>query len=296
MVVSRDVRTPDGRMLRVHDAGDALGSSPHPTPRLTALWHHGSPQTGAILAPVLDAAVARGIRVVSYGRPDYGGSSANPGRDVASAAHDVSAIADALGLERFAVLGASGGGPHALACAALLPGRVIAAVTLAGIAPFDADGLDWFAGMADTGAVRAAAVGGRAARAAFEETAEFDASSFNDRDYAALDGDWSALGADVGVASALGPSGLGGLVDDDIAFTRPWGVDLGDVRVPVLVVQGGDDRVVPRAHGEWLLDSLPDGELWLHPRDGHISVLGALPTALDWLLAREAASGFPTGS
>lgn len=285
MTTSTDVRTLDGRVLRAHDGRDALPSEPV----LTLLWHHGSPQTGALLAPVLEAAVSRGIRLVSYGRPSYGGSTPNPGRDVASAAADVAVIADALGIDRLAVMGASGGGPHALACAALLPTRVTAVVTLASIAPFDAEGLDWYGGMADTGAVRAAADGGRSARAAFEETAEFEPSSFNDADYASLDGRWSALGADVAVATARGPAGLDGLVDDDVAFTRPWGFDVSDIRVPTLVVQGGDDRVVPLAHGRWLSDHLPNGEAWWRHRDGHIGVLDAVPAALDWLLDNTAA-------
>jgi pimeloyl-ACP methyl ester carboxylesterase len=280
MTTSHDVTARDGRTLRVHDTRDELAAPA----RLTVLWHHGSPQTGSILAPLLAAAVPRGVRFLSYGRPDYGGSTAQPGRTVASAASDVRDIADALGVDELAVMGASGGGPHALACAALLPGRVSAAVTIGGIAPFDAEGLDWFAGMADTAAVRAAASGGREARARVEETAEFEPTSFNDADYAALAGAWAALGADVGVAAADGPTGLGGLVDDDVAFTSPWGFDVAAVRVPTLVVQGGDDRVVPRAHGEWLLRALPLGELWLRPRDGHIGALDTIAVALDWLL------------
>src|SRR5690348_1459842 len=111
-VSERDVRTDDGRVLRVHEGGGDGA-------RLTVVWHHGSPQTGALLDPLLDAATVRGIRLVSYGRPSYGGSTPRPGRDVASAADDVARITDALGTGRFATMGASGGGPHALACAAL---------------------------------------------------------------------------------------------------------------------------------------------------------------------------------
>ena len=110
-VTERDVHLADGRTLHVYDSG---GDGE------VVVWHHGSPQTGAPLAPVLEAARERGLRHVSYGRPSYGGSSPQPGRDVAGAARDVEQLADALGFERFATLGASGGGPHALACAALL--------------------------------------------------------------------------------------------------------------------------------------------------------------------------------
>jgi pimeloyl-ACP methyl ester carboxylesterase len=281
MVTTLDVTVSDGCTIRVHDGADELSG----LPRLTVLWFHGSPQTGALLAPLLSAAVPRGIRLLSYGRPGYGGSTERRGRTVASAADDVRAVIDALGVERLAVMGASGGGPHALASAALLPEHVTSTVVLAGIAPFDAAGLDWYDAMADSAAVRAAAIGGRSARALFEETAEFDATSFNALDYAALEGTWSELGTDVGLASAGGTAGLGGLYDDDVAFTTPWGFEVNDVRVPALVVQGGDDRVVPGAHGEWIARELPLGELWLRPRDGHIAVLDAIPVALDWLLA-----------
>jgi pimeloyl-ACP methyl ester carboxylesterase len=273
-----DVPLADGRILRVHDSG--TDASPG---GFTVVWHHGSPQTGAPLTPMLEAAAARSIRLVSYGRPSYGGSSPMPGRDVASAAADVEAIADALGIARFAVIGASGGGPHALACAALLPDRVTGAASLAGLAPIDADGLDWFAGMASDGASLRAALLGRAAREHYESTSEFDPDSFIERDYAALETRWASLGADVGVAAAAGP---GGLIDDDLAFVAPWGFDPADIIAPVLLVHGGKDRVVPPAHSDWLLSRSPAAELWVRPRDGHISVLDASALALDWLRER----------
>jgi pimeloyl-ACP methyl ester carboxylesterase len=232
-----------------------------------------------LLAPLLIAAAERGIGLVSYGRPSYGGSSPRPGRDVASAASDVAQIADALGLDRFAVMGASGGGPHALACAALLPDRVTGAASFAGLAPYEAAGIDWFGGMADDGALRAAARG-REVRERYEETAEFNPASFVERDYAALDGAWASLGADVGLASAAGADGI---IDDDVAFVTPWGFDVETISAPVLIVHGGQDRVVPPAHADWLLHHLPDAELWFRPGDGHISILEACPLAMDWL-------------
>ena len=267
-----EVRLPDGRIVVVHAAGEPGAPA--------VLWHHGSPQTGALLEPVVAAAAARGLRLAGYGRPGYGGSTPQPGRDVAAAAADVAAIADALGLGRFAVMGASGGGPHALACAALLPERVTAAVTLAGIAPRDRVA-DWYAGMADPGALRAAAQG-REARAAFAAAPEdFDPSVFTEADWAALDGTWAPLGADAGAAHR---AGTGGLIDDDVAFAAPWGFALEDVGAPVLVVQGGEDRMVPPAHADALVRGCPRAELWLRPRDGHVSVLDAIPSALDWIL------------
>lgn len=278
MVATTELALADGRTLRVHDSGGAATG-------LTVFWHHGSPQTGALLEPLLAAAERRGTRLVSCARPSYGGSSPRPGRDVASVAADVAAAADALGIARFATLGASGGGPHALACAALLPVRVAAVATLAGVAPFNAPGLDWFAGMAPAGAAALrAAQPGRKARLAFEATAEFDPAVFTARDWAALEHDWAALGADAEAAARAGPDGL---VDDDVAFVSPWGFPLAAVAAPVLVVQGDEDRVVPEAHGRWLAARLPRAEFRPRPGDGHVSVLAAVPDALDWLLAHD---------
>jgi pimeloyl-ACP methyl ester carboxylesterase len=272
----QDLRLQDGRFLRVHASADGRAAD-----ALAVLWHHGSPQTGAPLAPLLAAAAERGIRLLSYGRPSYGGSSPWPGRDVASAASDVAQIADAFGLARFAVMGASGGGPHALACAALLPERVSGVACFGSPAPFEAEGIDWFAGMVADGAVRAA-MRGREARERFAETEEFDPVSFTERDYAALDDNWSSLGVDVGLASAAGADGI---VDDDVAFVSPWGFDVAQITAPVLIVHGGEDRVVPFAHGEWLLRHCQHAELWVRPHDGHISILDACPVAMDWLRA-----------
>jgi pimeloyl-ACP methyl ester carboxylesterase len=272
---SHDITLDDGRTLRAYDTGGGVADD-----AFTVMWHHGSPQTGAPLAPLLSAAAQRGIRLVSYGRPGYGGSSPHPGRTVASSAADAAQIADALGVSRFAVMGASGGAPHALACAALLAGRVTGVACLAGLAPLT-DDFDWFAGMVAPGGLRAA-VAGREARARYAEADEFDDASFTPADWAALSGPWSSLGADTQRAAAAGP---GGLIDDDLAFVANWGFELTDIDAPVLVVQGGQDRVVPPEHARWLTHHCPKSELWLRPHDGHVSILDACPLAMDWLMA-----------
>jgi pimeloyl-ACP methyl ester carboxylesterase len=200
---------------------------------------------------------------------------------VASAAADVAQIVDVLGVARFAVMGASGGGPHALACAAFLPDRVTGVVCLAGLAPFT-ESFDWYAGMVAAGGLRAASEG-RAARERYAVSAEFDVSSFTPADWAALNGAWASLGADSVQAGAAGPNGL---IDDDLAFVAPWGFEVAQIDAPVLLIQGGQDRVVPPTHGDWLMRNCRTSELWLRPRDGHISILGAVPLAMDWLRAQ----------
>jgi pimeloyl-ACP methyl ester carboxylesterase len=268
---------PDGRTLDVSwtRGTDAV--------RGTILWHNGSPHTGRLLAPIVELAAARGLGVVTYARPSYGASTAMPGRTVADAAVDVRAIADALGLHQFLVLGASGGGPHAFACAALIPERVSGVATFASPAP-DAPDIDWLAGMHSAAALTAAREG-RAARARFAETDAFDEAIFTPADWAALGREWGAVGQDAGAAEPNGPDGL---IDDDVAFAQPWGVDLGTIRAPVILAQGTDDRVIPRQHGEWLAAHVPGAQLWLREDDGHVSVMDAIPAAVDRLISGQA--------
>ncbi|KQR17456.1 alpha/beta fold hydrolase [Cellulomonas sp. Leaf334] len=272
-----EVTSPDGRTLRTYDV-------PVDDPVLTVVWHHGTPNVGTPPEPLLPASAARRIRWVSYDRPGYGGSTPHPGRDIASAAGDVAAIADALGLSRFAVLGHSGGGPHALACAALLGDRVVAAVSGSGLAPYPADGLDWYTGINPAGTAELrAAVEGRSALEHVLTTSEYDPSMFTPTDHAALEGDWGWLGRIAGEALA---DGIGGMVDDDLAYVAPWGFDPAAITAPVLLLHGDADRVVPSSHARWLAERIPSAELWLRPGDGHVSVLHAATDALDWLLSK----------
>ncbi len=226
------------------------------------------------------------MRLVSYDRPGYGTSEPRPGRDVAAVAGDVAAVADALEVERFAVLGASGGGPHALACSAVLGDRVSAVGCLASLAPFDAPGLDWFGGMAPSGVAEFTA----ASRGATDLLAHLSRDAPEDLDeLAAADmelfagpyGEWLVTSSTEGLSA-----GYTGAVEDDLALVEPWGFDVGAVRAPVLLLQGGADRFVPPAHAEWLAARCPAAELRLSPQDGHISILGRLEETITWLLAR----------
>jgi len=274
MVNESDVDLGDGATLHTYDTG---GAGP------VVFWHHGTPNIGAPPAPLFPAAERFGLRWVSYDRPGYGGSSPRPGRDVASAASDVEKIADTLGIERFAVFGHSGGGPHAFACAALLPDRVSAMVCVASLAPYDAAGLDWFAGMGAAGAGSLmAAVAGRDEKERYEATAEYDAEMFTPADHAALSGDWKWVLDVVGPAVEGGP---GALIDDDLAYVAPWGFQPSDLRAPALFLHGGEDRVAPLAHGEWLVRQCATAESRVFPEDGHVSVLRHGEDALEWLAA-----------
>ncbi len=274
-----DVVLSDGRVLHVY-----TGPEPGGATFLTVVWHHGTPNIGAPPRPLFADAHRLGMRWVSYDRPGYGGSTPHPDRDVASAAADVSGVADALGIDDFAVMGHSGGGAHALACAALLVNRVRGAISVAGLAPYDAVGLDWYAGMAPAGvASLQAAAGGRAAKERYEASPADGDIGFTPADEAALGGRWSWL---IDVVRPAVQAGPGGLIEDDLAAVSPWGFDPAGIVAPILLLHGARDRVVPSSHGEWLAQRCPTAELRLSAGDGHISILDSAVAALEWLRER----------
>ena len=274
MLTETDLELDDDRTLHVYETASD-------TADVALFWHHGTPNIGSPPEPLFAAANELGFRWISYDRPGYGGSSPQPGRTVASAAVDVAAIADALGIERLALMGHSGGGTFALASAALLGERVLGSVCMAGLAPFGAEGFDWFNGMVPSGEGELrAAISGRAALEDYVASMEFDPEMFTPADRASLGGEWSWLN-DVVKRGMEG--GLDGMVDDDLSYARPWGFEPADIWRPVLLVYGEDDRIVPSSHGEWLAGQISSSELWLRPGDGHISVLRSAAAALRWL-------------
>jgi pimeloyl-ACP methyl ester carboxylesterase len=260
--------------------------------------HHGTPGAGLPYEPFVRAARDRGLQYVAYSRPGYADAPRQEGRSVASCAADVERILDELGAERCYTYGWSGGGPHALACAALLGDRVIKAATIASIAPWDAEGLDFLAGMGAENLEEFAAIeaGPEALRVFLEQarasmdglTGEQVAASLGDlideADRRVLTGefaDYMANGTSVALAG-----GVDGWFDDDIAFFSPWGFDLASIAVPVTIWQGDQDRMVPFAHGQWLAGHIPGARAQLRPGEGHISLaLGAFGEILDDLLA-----------
>ncbi len=286
----RSVTTPDGRTLRLYQAGADEGP--------VVLVHHGTPLSGLLFDPHVRDAEERGIRLIGYDRPGYGGSTPAPGRSVAAVADDVRAIADAVEVERLAVWGISGGGPHALACAALASDRVAAVASLASVAPIDAEGLDWFAGMGQTNLDEFdAARRGREALKAHLGAQERDLSSATPEGVvAALEQlltpvDAQALSGEVGeyFAACMQEavrSGIDGWLDDDLAFARPWGFAVEELRAPVVLWHGKHDLFVPFAHGEWLAGKIPNVEAHLSDTDGHLTLFQRVPEVHAWLLER----------
>lgn len=285
------ITAPDGRTLAVLTAGPPDG--------LPLVMHTGTP-SGLVAFPSLtEAAAARGLRTVMCARPGYGESTPRPGRRVADVADDVAAVLAALGAGEFVTLGWSGGGPHALACAVLLPGRCLAAATMAGVAPHGAPGLDWLAGMAPENVEEfTAADAGEEPLTRYLETAAAPlgevtpgqvADAFGElvsaTDKAALTGELAEyLAASLRAAVA---GGVAGWRDDDLAFVTDWGFLLDDPgAAPVSIWQGDQDRMVPYAHGSWLAEHVSGASAHLLPGEGHLSLAVSKPGAiLDDLLA-----------
>ena len=285
------IEVTDGRSLTVYDAGDPDGRP--------LLFHHGTPASGAPFDRHVELARRQGVRLLSYDRAGYGESTRNAQRTIADVVPDVEAIADALELERFATWGLSGGGPHALATAAGLPDRVVAVVAAASIGPPDRPELDLTEGMGEGNIVEfgLAREGEEALRPALEREfaglGELDVSGLvevmrpflSDVDAAALDGEFGGYLLDSFRRSVS--RSVDGWVDDDLAFTRPWGFELESIRVPTLVVQGRQDLMVPWGHGEWLARNLPSAEAWLREDEGHLTLfVNVVPHIHEWLLER----------
>jgi pimeloyl-ACP methyl ester carboxylesterase len=290
-VTELDLTLRDGRTLHVYDEGDPQG--------VAVVAHHGTPSSGRLHRLHIDDAGARGIRLLGYDRAGYGASSPRPGRSIGDVAADVAELLDALGVERFATWGHSGGGPHALACAALLPERCVAAATLASVAPYGVDGLDWLDGMGEANVQDFDAV--LAGPEALEPVILRDqAGMFS----AGPDGlrqamltilspvDQAAFTADVAewiyaVMAEGSAERIEGFRDDNLACVAPWGFDPAGIGVPVLLLQGVQDLMVPPSHGRWLAASIPGVEAEISDAEGHITLLtGRVPEVHEWLLAR----------
>ncbi len=280
------VASADGRKLDVAIAGPEDGA--------LVLLHDGTPTAGHLFGPLVAAGAERGVRHASYARPGYRGSDRSAGRSVADCIPDVAAVADALGADRFHVLGWSGGGPHCLATAALLPDRVLSAATIGGVAPADAEGLDWTAGMgeenvAEFGAARAGepelrsfleVMAADLAEVSGEELHRELGGLVSEVDRRALTGDFADHMA--ATFRAAVSRGIWGWFDDDMAFIGDWGFDPGAIEPPVAIWQGGEDRFVPFAHGKWLAAARQRGARRTSSRTGGTSRSASAATASCW--------------
>jgi len=281
---TRSVALADGRPLEVHELGDPGG--------FPIVYHHGTPGSGTLYARW----ATPGVRLIAYDRAGYGGSARKHGRAVVDVVADITAVADALGLERFATWGLSGGGPHVLACAALCDERLVAAATLAGVGPWNAEGLDWLAGMGEGNLEEFDLIlaGEEALLPAIErdrdnllgvtpaELREAMAPHLSPTDSAALTAELAEY-LHANIAHAIANSG-DGWIDDNLAFVKPWGFELSTIARPVLVVQGGDDLMVPRQHGEWLAANVPGCEARIEEAHGHLTLAEHLvPEVHAWL-------------
>jgi pimeloyl-ACP methyl ester carboxylesterase len=280
------VSTPDGRTLAVEDAGDRDGRP--------VMVHVGTPGGRRLYGPrTLADAQRRGLRLISYDRPGYGDSTPQSGRSMADCARDVRVICEALGIDRLAMWGLSGGGPHVLACAALLPDLVPAAASLASLAPYDAEGLDWLAGFSQEAIdeARLTLTDQAKARALFRREQEKVVAAPPAQ--VALDLQAGTPGADltlltdeaVSMQQALAP-GIEGAWDDCVAQLTPWGFDVARISLPVLLLHGGRDRAVPFSHGQWLASHIPGVETWFFDDEGHALREGHIEDVHAWLVAR----------
>jgi pimeloyl-ACP methyl ester carboxylesterase len=276
-------------VLRVLDAGAAAGP--------IVVFFHGTPASRLVPGPWLEAVADAGIRLLSCDRPGYGGSTPRPGRSVANAAADVAAVVNELGVGRFAVWGVGGGSPHALACAALLADRVVAAAAVEPVAPYDAPGLDWLAGMGEGNVQEfTLALGGRdALRAALIPAAErlkaVDPAQDGEVFGAGHAPPDRAILASPRVAAFLLAcmreglaTGVEGWVQDDLALVAPGGVELGGIGVPVALWHGAQGRLVPATHARWLAAAIPGAALRLLPEEGTLSMIfGRASEVIGWL-------------
>ena len=266
-----DLTTPDGRILQYLRYGPPDG--------VRVILHTGSPSTRLRRPAQVEAIEASGVSVVVVDRPGYGGSTRQPGRTVTGAAADTRLLTDALGWDTFAVQGGSGGGPHALACAALLGDRVTRCAVVSGIRPPVLDGPDVTAG------TRLARHGEPALRPHVEEVARAIMDRVADGGPEIPGGDGAARDDPAAMARlrATFVDSHDGWIDDAVAFVQPWGFDLDAITAPVGFWYGPGDA----EHAEWLLRHVPGAED--HPyAGGHIPGPGTDREIFAWLCGRSA--------
>ena len=289
MSVDSFLELPGGRRLQYRVSG--------PDGAMPLVFHHGTPGALTPIRALERAAHVRGLRLVTTSRPGYGSSDRQPGRSVVDVAGDTSALLAEIGADRCVIAGWSGGGPHALACAARVE-EPAAALMIAAVAPFEAPGLDWTSGMGEENVTEfnVTLEGEPSLRSYLDAQREFlrEATAAGiiavlsiilpEVDRAVLTDEF-AEDMEAGFHEAL-RTGVDGWLDDDLAFTKAWGFDLDEIAVPTMIWQGSADLTVPFAHGQWLGANVPGVRAHLEDGEGHLSVgVGALERMLDELVA-----------
>jgi pimeloyl-ACP methyl ester carboxylesterase len=293
--VTKIIHVADGREVAVDRWGDPAG--------MPVFLLHGTPGSRRGPRPRPSVLHRLGINLICYDRPGYGRSSRHRGRTVADAAADVCAIADSLGVDQFCVVGRSGGGPHALACAAQLTPRVLSAAILVGIAPSDAQGLHWDAGMTESNVSEytrdnpAAVAHDLSMRA---EQIGNDPESMIEFLFPELTAPDRRVVGDVAIRRQLidtyaeaCSNGPHGWIDDVLAFRCPWGFDLSAIQAPVIFWHGSEDVFSPVAHTYWLAERIPSAvvEVKVQPNAAHFNAVEVLPSILAKVLEAAAQDG-----
>lgn len=289
-MVAQSFTTSDGRHLDLYVEGP-----PNATP---LVFHCGTPGSGLPYPALANSLAERGLRCVSWSRPGYGSSTRQEGRNLTSVADDTIEVLDALDVDSAWMLGWSGGGPHALACAALMPGRVLGTALIGCVAPYGAAGLDFLEGMGQENIEEFnAALEGPDALIGFKELAwpvfrQITAAEIavalgdlvDDVDRSSISGEFAEWFAGI-MRDGLRES-YWGWFDDDMLFVRDWGFDLASIPGPVHIWHGAHDRMVPFAHAAWLADHVGGACPHLSGDHGHLTLLvDTLPQILDELIA-----------
>jgi pimeloyl-ACP methyl ester carboxylesterase len=283
-----DVKSDDGRILRVQVSGDRNG--------VPIFLLHGTPGSRSGPRPRHSVLYRLGVQLISYDRPGYGGSTRQPDRKVVDAAHDVARIATELKLGRFAVVGRSGGGPHALACAAKLTDQLVRVAVLVSLAPAEA-GLDWFQGMTSSN-VHAYQTADADSPMLTEQLRLRADRTLSDPQFLLNQVRTAGRRADIRVVDDVAmrrlladtyveglKEGPYGWIDDVFALRQPWGFDLAEIKVPVRLWHGEDDSFSPVSHTRWIADRIPGAEMQVQPGAAHFGAVEILPQILAWLKA-----------
>ena len=266
----RILRLADGRLLGYAESGEPNG--------MPVFFFHGFGTT-RVICPPPEPALELGIRLIAVDRPGIGLSDPKPGRNLLDWPTDVLELADHLGLGSFSIVGWSGGGPYALACAHVLAGRIKVIAAVSPAAPLAGSGDPGYLRRFDRNAVRAAGRAPWIVRLAmwhWGRGQRHDAEAFFEKSVADMcAADQEVLtepelrGRMIANSTELYRQGGRGMYDEALVLARPWGFEPAELTVPVHIWQGGRDETVPPAMAQHLAEAIPDARLRFYPHEGH---------------------------